>query len=55
MTELPDNFQTAPLGEVDPEIAEVLDRELGRQQGTLEMSPRRTSCRRRCSKRPDRC
>ncbi len=37
MTELPDNFQTAPLGEVDPEIADVLDRELGRQQDTLEM------------------
>ena len=25
MTELPDNFQTAPLAEVDPEIAAVLD------------------------------
>ncbi len=37
MTELPDDFQTAPLAEVDPEIAEVLDRELARQQGTLEM------------------
>ena len=37
MTELPDDFQTAPLSEVDPEIAEVLDRELARQQDTLEM------------------
>ena len=37
MTELPDDFQTAPLGEVDPEIADVLDRELERQQDTLEM------------------
>ena len=37
MTELPDDFQTAPLSEVDPEIAQVLDRELARQQGTLEM------------------
>ena len=37
MTDLPDDFQTAPLSEVDPEIAQVLDRELGRQQGTLEM------------------
>ena len=37
MTELPDDFQTAPLAEVDPEIAQVLDRELARQQGTLEM------------------
>jgi len=34
---LPDDFQTAPLAEVDPAIAEVLRRELGRQQGTLEM------------------
>ncbi len=34
---LPDDFQTAPLADVDPEIAEVLDRELARQQGTLEM------------------
>jgi glycine hydroxymethyltransferase len=37
MGELPDNFQTAPLAEVDPEIATVLERELRRQQGTLEM------------------
>jgi glycine hydroxymethyltransferase len=35
--ELPDDFQTAPLAEVDPEIAQVLHRELERQQGTLEM------------------
>ena len=37
MTELPEDFQTAPLGDIDPEIAEVLDRELHRQQSTLEM------------------
>ncbi len=37
MSELPEDFQTAPLGDVDPEIAEVLDRELHRQQATLEM------------------
>ncbi|MGI8460744.1 MAG: serine hydroxymethyltransferase [Solirubrobacterales bacterium] len=37
VNELPDDFQTAPLAEVDPEIARVLDRELARQQGTLEM------------------
>src|SRR5688500_5642054 len=37
MTELPDDFQTASLAEVDPDIARVLDRELARQQGTLEM------------------
>ncbi len=35
--ELPDDFQTAPLAEVDPQIAEVLQRELERQQNTLEM------------------
>jgi glycine hydroxymethyltransferase len=37
MSELPDDFQTAPLAEVDPEIKAVLDSELGRQQRTLEM------------------
>jgi glycine hydroxymethyltransferase len=37
LSELPENFQTAPLGEVDPEIAAVLDGELRRQQRTLEM------------------
>ncbi len=37
MSDLPDDFQTAPLAEVDPDIARVLDRELGRQQQTLEM------------------
>ena len=37
MSELPENFQTAPLAEVDPAIAAVLDGELRRQQGTLEM------------------
>ncbi|MGB7686480.1 MAG: serine hydroxymethyltransferase [Solirubrobacterales bacterium] len=36
-TELPENFQSAPLAEVDPEIAAVLDGELRRQQRTLEM------------------
>jgi glycine hydroxymethyltransferase len=37
VSSLPDDFQTAPLAEVDPDIAGVLERELGRQQGTLEM------------------
>ncbi len=37
VTELPDDYQTAPLSEVDPQIAEVLQRELERQQNTLEM------------------
>jgi glycine hydroxymethyltransferase len=37
MTPLPDDFQSAPLSEVDPDIARVLDRELARQQNTLEM------------------
>jgi glycine hydroxymethyltransferase len=37
MSNLPDDFQTAPLADVDPDIARVLERELARQQGTLEM------------------
>jgi glycine hydroxymethyltransferase len=37
MTDLPEDFQSAPLAEVDPDIARVLERELARQQGTLEM------------------
>jgi glycine hydroxymethyltransferase len=37
MSQLPDDFQSAPLSEVDPDIARVLDRELARQQNTLEM------------------
>jgi glycine hydroxymethyltransferase len=37
MRDLPDDFQTAPLAEVDPDIARVLERELARQQNTLEM------------------
>ena len=37
MSELPEDFQSAPVADVDPDIARVLDGELGRQQGTLEM------------------
>jgi len=37
VSELPENIQSAPLAEVDPAIAAVLEAELGRQQGTLEM------------------
>src|ERR671939_225018 len=37
MTDLPADFFERPLAEVDPEIAEALDRELVRQQRTLEM------------------
>jgi glycine hydroxymethyltransferase len=37
VTDLPENLQSAPLAEVDPEIRAVLDAELRRQQGTLEM------------------
>lgn len=37
MTDLPADFFDAPLSEVDPEIAAVLDAELARQQNTLEM------------------
>jgi glycine hydroxymethyltransferase len=35
--ELPEDLQSAPLSEVDPDIARVLERELARQQNTLEM------------------
>jgi len=37
VSDLSENFQAAPLSEVDPEIAAVLDAELHRQQRTLEM------------------
>jgi glycine hydroxymethyltransferase len=37
LSELPENLQAAPLSEVDPQIAAVLDAELRRQQETLEM------------------
>jgi glycine hydroxymethyltransferase len=37
LPDLPEDFQTAPLAEVDPAIARVLERELARQQSTLEM------------------
>jgi glycine hydroxymethyltransferase len=37
VSELPENLQSAPLAEVDPEIRAVLDAELRRQQSTLEM------------------
>ena len=37
MSDLPEDFHNAPLSAVDPDIARVLDRDLERQQGTLEM------------------
>ncbi len=37
MTQLPADYFNAPLAEVDPEIAEILSKELDRQQQTLEM------------------
>ena len=37
MTQLPADYFNAPLAEVDPEIAEILELELNRQQRTLEM------------------
>lgn len=37
MSELPQDFFTRPVADVDPEIAAVLDAELDRQQRTLEM------------------
>jgi Serine hydroxymethyltransferase len=36
-SDLPDGYMVAPLAEVDPEIYEVLGRELERQRNTLEM------------------
>jgi glycine hydroxymethyltransferase len=37
MTAVPSDFFERPLADVDPEVAEALDRELERQQQTLEM------------------
>ncbi|MBS1869016.1 MAG: serine hydroxymethyltransferase [Actinobacteria bacterium] len=37
MTELPPDYFTRPLADLDPEIADVLAKELERQQRTLEM------------------
>jgi glycine hydroxymethyltransferase len=37
MSDLPSDFFDRPLAEVDPEVADALDRELARQRGTLEM------------------
>jgi glycine hydroxymethyltransferase len=37
VSELPNDYFNRPVGEVDPEIAEVLTRELERQQNTLEL------------------
>jgi glycine hydroxymethyltransferase len=37
MTELPPDYFTRPLADVDPEIADALGKELERQQRTLEM------------------
>ncbi|MDR8018788.1 serine hydroxymethyltransferase [Nesterenkonia aerolata] len=37
MSEAPKNLHTAPLAEVDPEIAQAIADEVGRQRGTLEM------------------
>ena len=37
MTDLSPDYFSKPVSEVDPEIAEVLENELGRQETTLEM------------------
>lgn len=37
MSDLPSDFFTRPLADVDPEVAEAVGAELRRQQGTLEM------------------
>jgi glycine hydroxymethyltransferase len=37
MTDLPPDFFERPLADVDPEVADAVERELGRQRSTLEM------------------
>jgi glycine hydroxymethyltransferase len=37
MSDLPPDFFDRPLTEVDPEVADAMERELGRQRNTLEM------------------
>ena len=37
MTALPPDYFSRPIADVDPEIADVLGRELERQRDTLEM------------------
>jgi glycine hydroxymethyltransferase len=37
MSDLPPDFFDRPLTEVDPEVADAMERELARQRGTLEM------------------
>jgi glycine hydroxymethyltransferase len=37
MTDLPTDYFERPLADVDPEVAEAIDAELGRQRNTLEM------------------
>jgi glycine hydroxymethyltransferase len=37
MSDLPSDYFDRPLADVDPEVAEALERELGRQRGTLEL------------------
>ncbi|MBJ7518060.1 MAG: serine hydroxymethyltransferase [Solirubrobacteraceae bacterium] len=37
MSDLPSDFFNRPLADVDPEVADAVRAELGRQQGTLEM------------------
>jgi len=37
MTDLPPDYFERPLADVDPEVADAIERELGRQRSTLEM------------------
>src|SRR5919106_3668940 len=37
MSELPPDYFSKPVAEVDPEVAEAMEAELGRQEATLEM------------------
>src|ERR687892_2601213 len=37
MSQLPPDYFSKPVAEVDPEVAEAMEAELGRQEATLEM------------------
>lgn len=48
LAQTPNDMFNAPIAEADPEIAEVLNAELSRQQNGLEMIASKTSCRVPC-------
>ena len=48
LAQTPNDMFNAPIAEADPEIAEVLNAELSRQQNGLEMIASESSCRVPC-------